>query len=98
MKFLINFLNFLKTIIVTAIISFVVIFMVINREKVVINFGPLPIESIEIRVFFLIIIFYVLGLLTASLIFSNSLIKKTFKNFRQKRQIRKLQDQINEKS
>lgn len=97
MKFLINILNSLKTIIVTVIVSFIIIFMVSNREIVAINFSPLPIEAVEIRVFLLILIFYVLGLLTASLIFSSSLIRKTFKNFKQKRQIRKLQDQINEK-
>ncbi|MFM6972303.1 MAG: LapA family protein [Alphaproteobacteria bacterium] len=71
--------------------------MINNREIITINFNPLPFDSIETRLFVLMLFFYILGLITAILIYSNSLIKSAIRNLKQKRQINKLQQQINEK-
>lgn len=97
MKFLKNLFNSIKSILVSLILVFVVIFMINNREIITINFNPLPFDSIETRLFVLMLFFYILGLITAILIYSNSLIKSTIRNLKQKRQINKLQQQINEK-
>ena len=97
MKFLKNLFNSIKSILVSLILDFVVIFMINNREIITINFNPLPFDSIETRLFVLMLFFYILGLITAILIYSNSLIKSTIRNIKQKRQINKLQQQINEK-
>ncbi len=97
MKFLKNLFNSIKSILVSLILVFVVIFMINNREIITINFNPLPFDSIETRLFVLMLFFYILGLITAILIYSNSLIKSTIRNLKQKRQINKLQQKINEK-
>lgn len=97
MKFLKNLFNSIKSILVSLILVFVVIFMINNREIITINFNPLPFDSIETRLFVLMLFFYILGLITAILIYSNSLIKSTIRNIKQKRQVNKLQQQINEK-
>jgi len=97
MKFLKNLFNSIKSILVSLILVFVIVFMINNREIITINFNPLPFDSIETRLFVLMLFFYILGLVTAILIYSNSLIKSTIRNLKQKRQINKLQQQINEK-
>lgn len=97
MKFLKNLFNSIKSILVSLILVFVVIFMINNREIITINFNPLPFDSIETRLFVLMLFFYILGLITAILIYSNSLVKSAIRNLKQKRQINKLQQQINEK-
>ena len=97
MKFLKNLFNSIKSILVSLILVFVVIFMINNREIITINFNPLPFDSIETRLFVLMLFFYILGLITAILIYSNSLVKSAIHNLKQKRQINKLQQQINEK-
>jgi len=97
MKFLKNLFNSIKSILVSLILVFVIVFMINNREIITINFNPLPFDSIETRLFVLMLFFYILGLITAILIYSNSLIKSTIRNLKQKRQINKLQQQINEK-
>ncbi len=97
MKFLKNLFNSIKSILVSLILVFVIIFMINNREIITINFNPLPFDSIETRLFVLMLFFYILGLITAILIYSNSLIKSTIRNIKQKRQVNKLQQQINEK-
>lgn len=97
MKFLKNLFNSIKSILVSLILVFVIVFMINNREIITINFNPLPFDSIETRLFVLMLFFYILGLITAILIYSNSLIKSTIRNLKHKRQINKLQQQINEK-
>ena len=97
MKFLKNLFNSIKSILVSLILVFVIVFMINNREIITINFNPLPFDSIETRLFVLMLFFYILGLVTAILIYSNSLIKSAIRNLKQKRQINKLQQQINEK-
>ncbi|MFM7557039.1 MAG: hypothetical protein ACKO46_00515, partial [Alphaproteobacteria bacterium] len=89
MKFLKNLFNSIKSILVSLILVFVIVFMINNREIITINFNPLPFDSIETLLFVLMLFFYILGLITAILIYSNSLIKSAIRNLKQKRQINK---------
>jgi uncharacterized membrane protein YciS (DUF1049 family) len=97
MKFIKNILKSIKDFLVTLLLIFVIIFMINNREIIEVKFYPLPIDKIQTRTFFLMLIFYLLGLFTAILIYSNRLIKSAIRNFKQKHQIKKLESQINEK-
>ena len=97
MKFIKNILKSIKDIFVTLLLILVIIFMINNREIIEVKFYPLPIDKIQTRTFFLMLIFYLLGLFTAILIYSNRLIKSAIRNFKQKHQIKKLEKQINEK-
>lgn len=97
MKFIKNILKSIKEIFVTLLLILVIIFMINNREIIEVKFYPLPIDKIQTRTFLLMLIFYLLGLLTAILIYSNRLIKSAIRNFKQKHQIKKLEKQINEK-
>jgi uncharacterized membrane protein YciS (DUF1049 family) len=97
MKFIKNILKSIKDFLVTLLLILVIIFMINNREIIEVKFYPLPIDKIQTRTFFLMLIFYLLGLFTAILIYSNRLIKSAIRNFKQKHQIKKLESQINEK-
>ena len=97
MKFIKNILKSIREIFITLLLILVIIFMINNREIIEVKFYPLPIDKIQTRTFFLMLIFYLLGLLTAILIYSNRLIKSAIRNFKQKHQIKKLEKQINEK-
>jgi len=97
MKFIKNILKSIKEIFVTILLILVIIFMINNREIIEVNFFPLPFEKIETRIYFLMLIFYALGLFTAVLIYSNKLLKSTLRNLKQKNQIKKLKKQIDDK-
>lgn len=97
MKFIKNILKSIKEILTTILLILVIIFMINNREIIEVNFYPLPFEKIETRIFFLMLIFYALGLLTAVMIYSNKLLKSTIRNIKQKHQIKKLEKQIDAK-
>jgi uncharacterized membrane protein YciS (DUF1049 family) len=97
MKFLKKLYISLKNLITCLILAVITIFMINNRQIVTIDFSPLPISAIETRLFVLMLLFFSIGLFTAFLIYSNSLLKNFFKNIYQKRKIKKLENQINEK-
>ncbi len=97
MKILKNILKSIKGIIISLILVLVIIFMINNREIVEVSFDPLPINKIQTRIFFLMLTFYLLGLLTAIMIYSNKMIKSTIRNIKQNHQIKKLKKQIDEK-
>ena len=97
MKFLKNILKSIKGIIVSLILILVIVFMINNREIVEVTFEPLPFEKIQTRVFFLILISYLLGLITAIIIYSSNMIKSALRNIKQNHQIKKLKKQIDEK-
>jgi len=97
MKFLKNILKSIKGIIVSLILILVIVFMINNREIVEVTFEPLPFEKIQTRIFFLILISYLLGLLTAIIIYSSNMIKSALRNIKQNHQIKKLKKQIDEK-
>ena len=97
MKFLKNILKSIKGIIVSLILILVIVFMINNREIVEVTFEPLPFEKIQTRIFFLILISYLLGLITAIIIYSSNMIKSALRNIKQNHQIKKLKKQIDEK-
>jgi|GEM_PF-1549523 uncharacterized membrane protein YciS (DUF1049 family) len=97
MKFLKNILKSIKGIIVSLILILVIVFMINNREIVEVTFDPLPFEKIQTRIFFLILISYLLGLITAIIIYSSNMIKSALRNIKQNHQIKKLKKQIDEK-
>ena len=97
MKFLKNILKSIKGVIVSLILILVIVFMINNREIVEVTFEPLPFEKIQTRVFFLILISYLLGLITAIIIYSSNMIKSALRNIKQNHQIKKLKKQIDEK-
>ena len=97
MKFLKNILKSIKGIIVSLILILVIVFMINNREIVEVTFEPLPFEKIQTRIFFLILISYLLGLITAIIIYSSNMIKSALRNIKQSHQIKKLKKQIDEK-
>jgi len=97
MKFIKKIFDSIRGLITSLILILVIVFMINNREIVSINFNPLPIPVIETRMFILMLMFYFLGLITAILIYSNTLIKSKFRGFKQQKQIEKLQKQIDVK-
>ncbi len=97
MKFLKNILKSIKGIIVSSILILVIVFMINNREIIEVNFDPLPFEKIQTRIFFLILISYLLGLITAIIIYSSNMLKSAIRNIKQNHQIKKLKKQIDEK-
>ena len=97
MKFLKNILKSIKGIIVSLILILVIVFMINNREIIEVNFDPLPFEKIQTRIFFLILISYLLGLITAIIIYSSNMLKSAIRNIKQNHQIKKLKKQIDEK-
>ena len=97
MKFLKNILKSIKGVIVSLILILVIVFMINNREIVEVTFDPLPFEKIQTRIFFLILISYLLGLITAIIIYSSNMIKSALRNIKQNHQIKKLKKQIDDK-
>ena len=97
MKFLKNILKSIKGVVVSLILILVIVFMINNREIVEVTFDPLPFEKIQTRIFFLILISYLLGLITAIIIYSSNMIKSALRNIKQNHQIKKLKKQIDEK-
>jgi len=72
-----SFFVIIKTILLLLALVFAVFFLVNNREIVVVNFKPLPFNSVETRVFVLIIAGYGLGICTAMVFASANFIKKS---------------------
>ena len=97
MKFLKNILKSIKGVVVSLILILVIVFMINNREIVEVTFDPLPFEKIQTRIFFLILVSYLLGLITAIIIYSSNMIKSALRNIKQNHQIKKLKKQIDEK-
>ena len=58
MKFIKNILKSIKGILVSLLLILIVIFMINNREIIEVKFYPLPIDKIQTRIFFLMLIFY----------------------------------------
>ncbi|MDX2083503.1 MAG: hypothetical protein SFV53_05920 [Rickettsiales bacterium] len=87
-----SILNFTKNLIILALLLGLIIFMVDNRDIVVIRTNPLPFE-IETRVFVVMIFFFLLGTFFGFLAFSKTMLNKSFTNFKDKIKIKKLQKQ-----
>jgi len=73
-----------KAVILSVILICLIIFMVNNRDIITINFFPLPF-GVETRVFFLMLICFLLGMICGLILFSQSMIKNMVNNWRNKR-------------
>jgi len=70
--------------------------MVSNREIVTINFYPLPF-TLEARIFVIVFLFFVSGMILGFFIFSSHMISKSIRHFRDHRKIVKLEKAQNNK-
>lgn len=72
--------------------------MISNREVITINFNPLPF-SLEARIFVIVFLFFVMGMILGFFIFSSHMISKSIRHFKDQRKLAKLQKaQINNNS
>ncbi len=76
-KVIFKIINFLKKIILFLLLTLLTIFMVNNRQAVIINSWPFPFE-IETRLFIIMMLFFTAGLLFGFLFFSKNLLKLMF--------------------
>ncbi len=90
-------LNFIKSIfritkllLILILLSFLVSFMVSNREIISINFYPIPF-TIEARIFVIVFLFFVSGMILGFFIFSSHMISKSIRHFKDHRKIVKLE-------
>lgn len=79
-------LKFTKAIILAIILIFLIVFMVNNREIITINFYPLPF-IIETRLFFMMIICFLVGIIFGLLIFSQNILKNSYFEFKNRKNI-----------
>lgn len=80
----------IKSIILFILLICLVNFMVNNRAMITISANPLPFE-IEISTFLVMIFFFVLGVFFGFLAFSTNMFGKSFRHFKDRLKIRKLQ-------
>ncbi len=76
-KIILKIISFLKKIILFLFLALLTIFMVNNRQAVIINSWPFPFE-IETKLFIIMILFCTVGLLFGFLFFSKNLLKLIF--------------------
>ncbi len=93
MNFIKSILRIIRTVILSLLLVCIVIFMVNNRDTVTIHLHPLPFD-VETRIFVVMIIVFLLGLLFGILSCSQSLIKRIFTNLNDRRKLRKLEKQV----
>lgn len=89
-----SFFRILKSVILFAFLSIIVIFMVNNREIISLNLFPLPFV-IETRIFVALIVIFLLGALFSFLVLSGNIMKISVKNLKNRHQIKKLQEKAN---
>ncbi len=88
-------LEIIKTILIFAIILFIIFFSIVNSDIIKINFDFFPFNFIvEIRVFLLIIICFCLGFICGIATTSYSLLIKHLENFKNKRKAEKLEKEM----
>ena len=88
-----SILRFAKTIILSLLLICLVVFMVNNRDIIAIHTQPLPFE-IEIRVFVLMIFFFLFGMLFGFLAFSKNMISGFLIRVKDRLKIKKLEKQV----
>lgn len=93
MSFIKSILHIIKSTILAILLICVVIFIINNRQMVTMSLFPLPFE-IEIRFFLLLAVTFFLGMLFGLIFCSESLLKKTFCNFKNRLRVKKLERQI----
>lgn len=85
--------RYTKTFIVTLLLILLVIFLVNNRDLITIHTSPLPFE-IETRIFFVMLFFFLFGMLFGFFAFSKNMLQKSWTNLKNRLKIRKLEKQI----
>ncbi len=93
MNLLKSIFHLIRTIILTALLVCLVIFMINNRDIITIHLHPLPFDA-ETRVFLVMIIFFLLGLFFGLLACSKSIIKRLVEKFKDRKTIKKLEKQV----
>ena len=93
LNFFRSIIRTIRAIILSLLLIILVIFMVDNREIITISTNPLPFE-IEIRIYLLMIFFFLLGMAFGFLAFSQTMIKKSISNFKDRWKIKKLEKQV----
>lgn len=93
MSFLKSILNIIKSTIFYIILICVIIFMINNRDVIILHLYPLPFE-IETRTFVLIIFFFLLGFIFGMISFSQNLFINFVNKLKDKRRIRKLEKKL----
>jgi len=93
MNFIKSLFHFIRILILTTLLILLVIFMVNNRTPLVVSLSPLPF-TIETKMFMVMISFFVLGLFFGILLCSKNIVKRIFENFKARRKIKKLQQQL----
>lgn len=79
-----------KLLLILCLLSCLVSFMVSNREIVTINFYPLPF-NLEARIFVIVFLFFIGGMILGFFIFSSHMISKSIRHFKDHRKLVKLE-------
>lgn len=85
--------KYIKLAILIIFLTIVVTFCINNNYSVTISLNPLPYQM-EIKLFLLVIIFFLIGVLTGFLTLSKSLIGSKINNIINSRKVEKLQNKI----
>jgi len=93
MNFIRSIFKISRSIILAAALICMVVFMVDNREVVVINMQPLPFE-IQTRVFVLMIFCFIVGLVFGLIICSPVILRNFFGKIANRHKIKKLENQL----
>ena len=80
MNFIKSIFKYIKLIILTILLAIIVIFCLNNNYQVALSLNPLPYE-IEIKLFLLIIIFFLIGVVVGFLALSGKLMGSRISNF-----------------
>jgi hypothetical protein len=81
MKFIKNIFHIIKSIILLAFLACLVVFMVNNREAVVLHLAPMPF-NIETRMFVVLLAIFLIGMLFGLLILSYARVGNSIRNFK----------------
>jgi uncharacterized membrane protein YciS (DUF1049 family) len=82
-----------KSLIFIALVAIIIILAVSNPQTISISLNPLPYE-IETKLFFMVAVLFLSGLIAGLLISSTSLIRTKVKNYSSQKQIKKLSRNI----
>jgi len=93
MGFIKSILRILRSVVLLLLLVCLVIFMLDNRELITISTHPLPFE-IQTRVFVVMIVCFILGLVFGIIACSPTIFQSFFKRLSDKRKIRKLEKQV----
>jgi len=86
-----SIIRIIKATFLSAILLCMVLFMVGNRQNITIHLNPLFID-IETRVFLVIILFFILGMIFGVVLCSKSLIGSFFEKVKIQHKIKKLEN------